>query len=308
MDVPARLKIATRPVAVGQGVRRIKGIAPQYCLLDPVESMEPVDVHSYGGNILVMQVKSAIGRKVKHQDCLRSLKLGYQKGFTVLPDDRTHPQFGQVEESQHLLTFIRLPQQLPIGDFTVAISGGNVELSNHGALMEPLVSTRYENYSSPLGPGETLVMGDGEYVQVESTSGVTSTSWTSNLSSIEAASSIEQLGKSSGDGGSGFVQMIAESDSGSDIREGSAIELIKLVEMGLPVSYMSIEFGSSTFVWSGPARRVVDATKSFCEFGYVTRDLRRRDILSMVHATASPLVRVGIDIAIPKIEQLNTSK
>ncbi|MGB3362919.1 MAG: uL30 family ribosomal protein [Rhodococcus qingshengii] len=297
-----RLGISTRPSPAGAQNYAISGLDSTHCVLDPVESLAPVDVHSFGGTLLVTQVKSEIGRKLNQRENLRSLKLSHQKGFIVVPDDRRHPQFGQVKAVQHLLTIVRLSEELPAGDFTLAISKGRVQLSNHEGVMKP----RYENYSSELGAGEALVLGDGEYVQVETTNGITSTSWTSTLSAIEALKSVTES-SNAGECCAGFIQLIGEAGSDGAFKEGSVDDLIQLVLDGLPVSYISLDFGTHTFVWSEPDKRAVGAKRAFSEIGYVTANLRLKDVVDMVDVTASPLVKGGVPYIVPRIKQLESS-
>jgi hypothetical protein len=260
----------------------------------PVRNLQPTKITSYGGDVLVRQVKQS---ERWRERSLASIKLGKIGRVSIVPDVWSNPQTGQARAVRHLCRVSRLPAYIPPGVFTIQVASGVMFATNS---MEASMSTFheglntiYEDYGDTWGSGETVVVGDGEYLQVESTEQRITLSWTSKVSLTELLKIVQadpgqftELGTSDS-----FVKSTARADE-VEWFDGTASDVINFVETKRPtVLYLSLEYASLVLAWTAPGKRVRGSRAEYAEVAIVLSKLDRDLASSLVQSTASPAVR-----------------
>lgn len=167
----------------------------------------------------------------------------------------------------------------------------------------------YEDYSSFIKDdkafsGESVVIGDGEYLQVERSDDGISISWTSPIGIrglVEYADKNTQL-IPAGDGQKSFVEI--ENGSKAESSEGTAREVIDFITSeDSPVSYVRIEYDKLALLWSSPAARIKDSDQIFAEVAIVTQDRNQELIESIIKSVGSQSIQKHYDEVIGELKE-----
>lgn len=259
-----------------------------------VHELAPTRLRSFGGDVLVEQVRRTESRNLQ---TYRSITLGRIGRRTVVPDFRQHPQTGQALALQSRLRITKLPGFVPAGWWTISVRNGVLHVDGIKYLTsagDGRVTMLHENYSDQRGAGETVVLGLGEYVQVESSRGKYSVSWSSDLSLPDFLDVVgdERAHLGTADPADTSYLEILSADGATETATGPAGDVLAYVRAKSPhVQYISLSHENGTVVWSTPTVRVKGTGEAHAEVALVVRRLDMDALKSLVSATASRAVQ-----------------
>lgn len=260
----------------------------------PIKNLQPTRITSYGGQLLVRQTKRS---ERWRERSLASIKLGKIGRASVVPDVWSHPQTGQARAVRHLCRVALLPAYVPAGDVLVEVRNGVMFATNSTeagmSTFHEGLNTIYENYGDTWGSGETIVVGDGEYLQVESTSERITISWTSNTSLQDLYRIIEKEPNKFRETGASETFVQIRTDKGDvEWAEGTTSEVWSFIDDEDPdVVYASFQYELATIAWTPRGNRVPSSDALYTEIAIVLRKLDRAIVTSLILQTASMAVR-----------------
>lgn len=162
----------------------------------------------------------------------------------------------------------------------------------------------YENYGNEANPGEIIVVGDGEYLEADSSDKGISISWTSET----ALKDLLDIARRDGllDGSTSDDSYLQICDDGiSKAAEGPAEEVIDFITAKEPtVTYVSLKYDSLVLVWSAPAARVRWSKVSYPEIAVVVAATDIAKAEGLIRETGSETVRTKYPELISKVSQL----
>lgn len=245
-------------------------------------------VRSYGGDVLVTRRKGDEGRKQNQLQAVRSLGLRKIEDVCVVTSAERRAEgelgrqqagiFGQAVVSQHLLSFLQLPDSLPPGRF------------DDFWLLEDGMMMYREEYTDAQGPGELLVVGEGEYLQAETVSERLVVAWSSaKTAAAFFRQAIEVLGSPAEGDAAAFVQLDVMAGDGAE-GSGLAPEVMEYVELKEPpIATMRMDFsGGLRATWTAPAARLKGYSTEFAEVSLsLPSESSRQSVFDLVGGTAS---------------------
>jgi hypothetical protein len=251
------------------------------------------NLRSHGGDVLVTRRRGDRGCKRFQQEAARSLGVPKidDKCVVERPESRTEDDagtkrasiFGQAVTSQHMLSFLALPGALPPGHF------------DDFWLLEDGTMIYREEYTDQRGPGEILVVDNGEYLQAETVDGRLVVSWSSRLKADEFfRDAMRALGKPSVSEDAAYVQLQA-ADAG-EVADGAgrADDVVDYLAKERPqVAFARMDFrggnlGDARVTWSAPAARVAGHDGEYVELSVALSEMVDRDrIFRLIGLTAS---------------------
>lgn len=155
------------------------------------------------------------------------------------------------------------------------------------------LNTIYEDYGGSWGSGETIVVGDGEYLQVESTENRITLSWTSSVQLSELLTLLQKETSefTETETPDSFAQIRA-ADGGVEWAEGTLSEVTDFVREEAPdVLYLSLQYASLVVAWTAPGNRVRGSDAEHSEIGIVLPKMNQEVVTFLLENTASQAVR-----------------
>jgi ribosomal protein L30/L7E len=261
-------------------------------------SVRPVrleDVHSFGGDVLATRTRSDAGTKSPQRDALRSLGLKHIGDTCIIEVRPRSSVFGQAYKVRHMLAFRQLPFHVPEGRFN------DFWIPEDGGLMYR------ENFTDELGPGEILVVGDGEYIQAETVGERVTVSWSSERATLRYFEDVEAIfGSPLRDESAAIVRL---SQTEAEGEEGTSFpkDVLEYVSAKRPpVAYMRLDYTTGVRAsWSAPAARISGSDTQFCEVSVqypAGTDIDR--LSALVARSASPNLLEQRRQALSRLRQL----
>lgn len=270
------------------------GIEAQFIEPAPIWRARPV--YSFGGSTLVVRSRSEAGRtrRDKHAERLRSVHLDRIDAACVVDASKGNSVYGNVFRSQALCRFHELPLWLPPGPLELSIFGD-------GTMMYR------EEFGDSKMPGEIVVVGDGEYVQVETVEDRLFVSWsTVELPSVFMRGAAERLHAKFDDSAeAGFLQL-AKPGAAGDEAEGSPHDILEFLEVEHPaVGYLRLTLADGTRIaWNEVAPRLTTSTYAYAEVSVdCTRSHDRGSLLALIAGTGTPELEKRVDALASDIRQ-----
>lgn len=232
------------------------------------------------GNAVVIQVKSAIGKRGRHKASLASLGL-HGIDTAALVDNSLDSTRGSIHALGDFVRVIEFKHRVwKAGKFPARTGDGRIMVE-------------HIKYGSSQNPGNLLRVDGNQYWYSELSKRAVSMAWSTEGSAIEIITSIiKNLGTNTGSG-----RVIRHTESGEEIGEGTVIEVTQSLEESEPstIEYVHICIAGLSISWKEPFRRFVDSEIDFSEItvSIPRKDApRREDILSDIIAmTATKAIK-----------------
>jgi len=201
---------------------------------------------------------------------------------------------------------------VPPGSWTIKVTEGELFVDGQHVVASrggDGVTALYENYGDQYSQGETLVIGDGEYLQVESDSHKVSISWTSQIPLGDLVGLLRRypgqfIETNTGD--ESFVQYLNSETGTIDLAQGDVKSVLDFIVEATPdARYVSLQFESSTVAWMPPAQRIKGSKEEYSEVALVLNTFDKDLFDSIVEITATKNMRNTYLTLMAGIKQLS---
>ena len=277
------------------GPSAIAGVDNRFYALRPAVHVHGRPVHSWGGSILVQQVRSTIGRTRSDvlREQLESLELrGIDDACFI--DEADERALGTVKAIQHVLSVERLSTWVPPGEYPTWVFGDGVVMF-------------LDDYGRNT-PGELIAVGDGEYLQVETVNSRLAAMWSSTCPvSVAVSEAVRVFGEPDRGNDAASLQLrVGPDGDGGESGTGRVDEVLEYLTKEFPdVAFLRVRFEHCELLWSASHRRIANSDAAFVEIGVRLDDKADRGVIDdLISTTASPVLRERRRAVEAEIKQL----
>jgi len=286
-----------------RGVDKVRKWTPSveaHFIDPPIAELRPTKIASYGGDVLIRQTKRS-ERWLERS--LAGIKLGKIGRLSIVPDVWSHPQTGQARAVRHLCRVALLPGFVPAGEVTLEVSNGTMFVTNTEV---GKVKAYYEDYGDRANPGEIVVVGDGEYIQVESSGeGDLTASWTSELSFARLLKKISEDAAFVPVKSDDSTLQIVDDYGDIELAEGTVRDIALLVREEDPnVTYARLNYEGATLIWSCSERRVTWSVEEYFEIALAMPEANFKLLRHLIRHTGSDAVRANSSQLLSRLKQV----
>lgn len=148
----------------------------------------------------------------------------------------------------------------------------------------------HETYRKTEAAGESVIVGDAEYLKIESSSDRASITWSSELEAREALSRIQRLAGEPVKASSGYLSLCE--DGTSSAGEGHVLDIMEYVEHHSDnIRFAFIPHQNFDVVWAGWRARLISSDVPYTQIGIITKNkIGAEDLNWILMETASPSV------------------